>query len=113
MDPQLHATSADGARRLGFRVGGCCATPRRPRRVHGVSADTLVIDGGASARAAQLGFDNFISWSGLDIGRDRGSPVSHYEAPFAFNGRLIKVTVPMDADQALDGDVGNAEMARQ
>ena len=41
----------------------------------------------------QLGFNIFISWSGLDIGRDRGSPVSHYEAPFEFTGQLLRVTV--------------------
>ena len=55
-----------------------------------------------------------ISWAGLDIGRDRGSPVSHYKAPFAFTGRLLKVTVTLEAQQALDGDaVGHVEMARQ
>ena len=46
----------------------------------------------------------FISWSGLDIGRDRGSPVSHYEAPFTFTGKLRKVTMTMDDDQALDAE---------
>jgi hypothetical protein len=35
--------------------------------------------GGPHRVAARL--FNFISWTGLDIGRDRGSPVSHYEAP--------------------------------
>ena len=62
----------------------------------------------------QLGFHTLISWSGLDIGRDRGSPVSHYEAPFEFTGHLKRVTVAMHNDQKLDGEgVGNAEMARQ
>ena len=62
----------------------------------------------------QLGFNNFISWSGLDIGRDRSSPVSHYEAPFEFTGQLLRVTVEMHPDQKLDGEgVGAAEMARQ
>ena len=52
--------------------------------------------------------------SGLDIGRDRGSPVSDYAAPFAFTGTLRRVTVTMDGDQSLDGDgIGRAEMARQ
>jgi hypothetical protein len=61
-----------------------------------------------------LGFHTLISWSGLDIGRDRGSPVSHYEAPFEFTGRLLRVTVRMDDDQRLDGaGVGHAQMARQ
>ena len=47
----------------------------------------LLIDGEpAGGFESQLGFFSFISWSGLDIGRDRGSPVSHYEAPFTFTG---------------------------
>ena len=45
----------------------------------------------------QFGFNTLISWSGLDIGRDRGSPVSHYAAPFEFTGRLLRVTVVMRA----------------
>ena len=45
-------------------------------------------------------------------GRDRGSPVSPYEAPFEFTGRLLRVA--MHNDQKLDGNgVGVAEMARQ
>ena len=76
---------------------------------------SLLIDGEAAGEGeTQLGFYNFISWTGLDIGRDRGSPVADYEAPFAFSGVLKKVTVTMDPDQVLDGDgVGEAEMARQ
>jgi arylsulfatase len=76
---------------------------------------TLLIDGMAAGTGeSALGFHNFISWSGLDIGRDRGSPVGDYEAPFSFTGRLAKVTVTMDPDQTLDGDgIGEAEMARQ
>jgi arylsulfatase len=68
----------------------------------------------AGCLASRLGFFNFISWTGLDIGRDRGSPVSHYESPFAFTGPLLKVTVTMDDDQRLDGDgVGRAQLARE
>jgi arylsulfatase A-like enzyme len=76
---------------------------------------SLLIDGEAAGEGeTQLGFHNFISWTGLDIGRDRGSPVADYAAPFAFSGRLKKVIVTMDPDQTLDGDgVGDAEMARQ
>ncbi|MBL8351987.1 MAG: sulfatase-like hydrolase/transferase [Burkholderiaceae bacterium] len=60
------------------------------------------------------GFDTLISWSGLDIGLDRGSPVSHLEAPFAFTGRLRQVTVTLDAPAGLDGEaLGQVEMARQ
>jgi arylsulfatase len=74
-----------------------------------------LIDGVPAGRTESwLGFYNFISWIGLDIGRDRGSPVSRYEAPFKFTGRLIKVTVMMDDDQVLDGDgVARAQLARE
>ena len=81
----------------------------------GLSEFTLLIDGmPAGCIESRLGFFNFISWTGLDIGRDRGSPVSHYESPFEFTGKLLKVTVTMDDDQMLDGDgVGRAQMARE
>jgi arylsulfatase len=76
---------------------------------------TLTIDGEPAGEVlATTGFVTLISWSGLDIGLDRGSPVADYAAPFSFTGTLRKVTVVMDADQTLDGDaVGEAEMARQ
>lgn len=62
----------------------------------------------------RFGFATLISWSGLDIGRDRASPVSHYAAPFAFTGRLLCVTVDLQPQQPLDGHgIGQAEMARQ
>src|SRR5436189_26176 len=55
---------------------------------------TLLIDGEkAGSMQTPFGFHTLISWSGLDIGRDRGSPVSHYDAPFEFTGKLLKVTV--------------------
>jgi arylsulfatase A-like enzyme len=81
----------------------------------GLSEYTLLIDGEpAGAIQSRLGFAMLISWSGLDIGLDRGSPVSHYDAPFQFTGTLRKVTVTMDDDQALDGEgVGRAAMARE
>ncbi len=81
----------------------------------GLSAFTLLIDDAPAGRIeSRLGFSNFISWSGLDIGRDRGSPVSHYEAPFTLTGKLIKVIVTMDDDQILDGEgVGQARMSNQ
>jgi len=82
-----------GNRRLGVRM----------RRNQGRNLATLLIDGApVGSFDTQHGFVSFISWSGLDIGRDRSSPVSHYEAPFAFTGRLRKVTVLMDDDQVLD-----------
>jgi arylsulfatase A-like enzyme len=105
-----------GAHRLGVRVR------RLTRELQptistgpGLSEFTLLIDGRpAGCIESRLGFFNFISWTGLDIGRDRGSPVSHYESPFAFTGQLLKVTVTMDGDQMLDGDgVGRAQLARE
>jgi len=107
---------APGSRRLGVHVERLVRTepPAKGART-GITAYTLLIDGEpAGAMQTQLAFHNFISWSGLDIGRDRGSPVSHYVAPFEFTGRLSRVTVVMHDDQKLDGEgVGKAEMARQ
>ena len=105
-----------GARRLGVHVERLVrdAPPAKGART-GITAYTLLIDGEpAGTLQTQQAFNNFISWSGLDIGRDRSSPVSHYEAPFEFTGRLLRVTVAMHDDQKLDGDgIGAAEMARQ
>ena len=105
-----------GAHRLGIRVERLLRKepPAKGSRT-GVSVYTLLIDGEpAGSKETQLAFHNLISWSGLDIGRDRGSPVSHYAAPFEFTGKLLRVTVAMQNDQSLDGDhVGRAEMARQ
>jgi len=101
---------------LGVRVRRLSREARPSIRTGpGISEFTLLIDGAPAGRIeTRLGFFNFISWTGLDIGRDRGSPVSHYDPPFTFNGELIKVTVTMDDDQALDGDaLGRSEMARE
>jgi len=107
---------APGVRRLGVRVDRLRreSEPAKGART-GVTEYTLLIDGEpAGTLKSQLGFHTLISWSGLDVGRDRGSPVSHYAAPFAFTGRLSRVTVVMHDDQKLDGEaVGKAEMARQ
>jgi arylsulfatase len=94
-----------GDRRLGVRM----------RRKEGRNLATLLIDGEpAGGFDTQHGFVSFISWSGLDIGRDRNSPVSHYEAPFTFTGRLRKVTVLMDDDQVLDAEnAAAAALARE
>ena len=94
-----------GNRRLGVRM----------RRKDGRNIATLLIDGEpAGGFDEQHGFISFISWSGLDIGRDRGSPVSHYEAPFSFTGKLRKVTVLMDDDQVLDAKAAaDAVLARE
>jgi arylsulfatase len=76
---------------------------------------TLLVDGAAAGSLkTTAGFATLISWSGLDIGRDRGNPVGPYAAPFSFTGRLRKVTVTMDGAQDLDHEaVGNVELARQ
>jgi arylsulfatase A-like enzyme len=76
---------------------------------------TLLIDGKpCGGGPCTFGFFTLISWSGLDIGLDRGSPVSTYDAPFAFTGELRKVTFTMNPDRALDGDaLGATEMGRQ
>ncbi len=105
-----------GEHRLGVRVRRTSREPKPTMATGpGVSEFTLLIDGAAAGTISSgLGFANFISWSGLDIGRDRGSPVSHYNAPFAFTGRLVNVTVTMDDDQILDGDgIGHAHLARE
>jgi arylsulfatase len=94
-----------GHRRLGLRM----------RHGKGRNVATLLIDGEpAGGFETALGFVSFISWSGLDIGRGRSSPVSHYSAPFAFTGRLRKVSVTMDDDQALDAEAAaTAALARE
>ncbi|MBA7465765.1 MAG: arylsulfatase [Bradyrhizobium icense] len=105
-----------GAHRFGLHVERQVRkeAPAKGSRT-GISEYTLLIDGeAAGSMQTQQGFNTLISWSGLDIGRDRGSPVSHYAAPFEFTGKLSRVTVVMHDDQKLDGEgVGNAQMARQ
>ncbi|MGJ4970998.1 MULTISPECIES: arylsulfatase [unclassified Bradyrhizobium] len=105
-----------GSHRLGLRVERLRrqTEPAKGART-GMSRYTLLIDGEeAGALTTQLAFHTLISWSGLDIGHDRGSPVSDYAAPFAFTGRLSHVTVTMQDEQSLDGEgVANAEMGRQ
>jgi arylsulfatase A-like enzyme len=104
-----------GEHRLGLRVRRLRETTAPLDKGPALNEFTLLIDGvPAGCVRSYLGFANFISWTGLDIGRDRGSPVSHYQAPFEFTGKLVKVTVTMDDDQSLDGDgVGRAQMARE
>ena len=110
------AVPSSGLHRLGVHVRRLGrAGPAVPSAGPGTSEITLVIDGAPAGRIETTrGFIGSISWSGLDIGRDRGTPVSHYAAPFAFTGRLLRVEVTMDVDQALDGDgVGRAMLARE
>lgn len=105
-----------GAHRLGLRVRRLTHIENpTPATGPGTSEMTLEFDGVPVGRLeTKLGLPNFISWSGLDIGRDRGSPVSNYAAPFAFTGKLLRVEVTMDVDQRLDGDgIGAAIMSRE
>lgn len=76
---------------------------------------TLTIDGDAvGAMETEDIFSTMVSFSGLDIGLDRSSPVGHYDAPNVFTGRLIRVVVDMDHDQDVDHDAaGRAELARE
>ncbi|TNE33608.1 MAG: arylsulfatase [Alphaproteobacteria bacterium] len=104
-----------GRRKLGLKVDRL-TREEKPKMGKGMgrSRYTLLIDGEEAGHAeSHLGFFMLISWSGLDIGRDRGNPVSDYAAPFEFTGFLRKVTVLM-GDQTLDGEgVGKAEMSRE
>jgi hypothetical protein len=105
-----------GPCRLGMRVRRLTRErPPKPGTGAGITQLTLLINGVPSGSIeTPLSFVNFVSWSGLDIGRDRSSPVGDYVAPFEFTGALKRVTVVMDDDQALDADgVARAQMARQ
>ncbi len=105
-----------GACRLGLRVRRLTRErPPKPGVGAGVTSLTLLINGIPSGTVeTPLSFVNFVSWSGLDIGRDRSSPVGDYAAPFEFTGDLKHVTVLMDDDQTLDADgLARAQMARQ
>ncbi|MXP28112.1 sulfatase-like hydrolase/transferase [Porphyrobacter algicida] len=73
---------------------------RAIRQESGPMQGVLLVDDKEVARAdIVFGFVNFISWSGLDIGHDRSSPVSLYPAPFRFTGELAKIVVTIEDDQ--------------
>jgi len=78
---------------------------------------SLLIDGEPVGRidTKMVGFNSMVSFSGLDIGLDRGSPVSHYDEPFCFTGgKLFKVEYTLDPMQQLDYDkIALVEIARQ
>lgn len=96
---------APGRHDLGFRM----------ERVDGHGTGTLSVDGvDVGSMATDHSFFTLISFSGLDIGLDRGSPVGHYAAPFEFTGNLRRVVVDMDHDQDVDHEAaGVAQMARE
>jgi arylsulfatase len=76
---------------------------------------TLVVDGkDVASMQTDFIFSLMISWSGLDVGFDRGTTVGDYASPFSFTGTLLKVTVDLDDDQDLDHEaVGHIEMAKE
>ena len=94
---------------------GACTLGFRMKRIERSGHATLLInDEPAGEFTTNDIFMTFISWSGLDIGLDRGSPVSDYPAPFCFTGSLEKVVITLDDDQDLDAEaVGRAELARE
>ncbi len=73
------------------------------KRSGGAGVGTLLInDEPVGTMETSSIFFLLISWSGLDIGLDRGTTVSTYPSPFKFTGELHKVTVLLEDDQALD-----------
>jgi hypothetical protein len=111
---------AADARRLAVAV---TLGPWRPREGPGGArllqpeqrVAALEVDGVEVARAPLAhGFATLISWSGLDIGLDRGSPVSHYDAPYGFTGTLRCVRYTLGPMFSPDDDArARAELARQ
>ena len=105
-----------GEHRLGFRME---RTPGSGPLPHGVG--TLLVD---DEEVGRMETDQIfwltISWSGLDIGLDRGTTVSDYNGSgehlgsFEFQGRLTKVTVKLDNDQDVDHEAaGTTELGRE
>lgn len=86
---------------------------------HGVG--TLLIDG---EPAGQMETDQvfwlMISWSGLDIGLDRGTTVADYDGsgrhlgPNTYQGDLVRVSVDLEPDQDVDHNAAGAtELGRE
>ncbi len=81
---------------------------------------TLLINGepAGSMNTDQV-FWLMVSWSGLDVGFDRGTTVADYDrtgrfmGPNRFTGTLVKVTVNLDDDQELNHEAAaESEIAR-
>ncbi len=104
-----------GATELGFRMN---RNPGDGPFPHGTG--TLLVDGVEVGRMEtdQI-FWLMISWSGLDIGLDRGTTVADYDrtgrhlGPFSFTGSLVDVIIELDDDQEVDHDAaGDTELGR-
>jgi arylsulfatase len=104
-----------GATTLGF------AMERRGEGPFPHGTGTLLIDGEpAGGMETDQIFWLTISWSGLDIGLDRGTTVADYDGsgqhmgPYAYTGQLVRVTVDLMTDQDVDHDeAGAAGLARE
>ncbi|MGC8532529.1 MAG: arylsulfatase [Acidiphilium sp.] len=74
----------------------------------------LVDDDEVGRLRCESGFNTLISWSGLDIGMSRGSPVGEYAPPFRFTGQIQRIEMRLEPRGLVSGDgIGQAEMARQ
>ena len=95
-----------GRHALGFRMRRQPGSGRFPN-----GTGTLLINGKpAGEMQTDRIFALMVSWSGLDVGHDRGTTVSDYDGtgrhmgPFSFTGHLEKVLVELDEDQSLDSE---------
>jgi len=84
-------------------------------RTDGVGVGRLFIDEDECGRMETKDtFFTMVSFSGLDIGHDRSSPVGRYESPNSFTGDLRRVIVEMEPDQDIDHEAaGLAQLARE
>ncbi len=117
---RYRATSGEpvgpGSHELAFRMRRTEGSGPFP---HGVG--TLLLDGvEVGSFETDRIFWVMISWSGLDIGLDRGTTVTDYSedgrflGPFEFAGTLHKVTFDLDDDQDVDhAAAGEAELGRE
>jgi len=82
---------------------------------------SLLVDGvEVGAMETDQIFWLMISWSGLDIGLDRGTTVGDYDGsgrhlgPFSFTGSLLDVVVELEDDQDVDHEAaGETELGRE
>ncbi len=105
-----------GATELAFRMQRSDGDGPFPHGVGTLHVDSVEV---GRMETEQI-FWLMISWSGLDIGLDRGTTVADYDnsgrhiGPYSYTGSLIDVTVDLDDDQDVDHDAaGDAELARE